>query len=123
MHIFSRVDGHNGTEHYGDKLQEHSMKTLSSKTRHPNGVSAVGGRIPALPRPLGIPAPCLGTLCFLTDHNQRRSRPLPALATCRNQQRMMSSYAHDLNKISHGIEPARLAASSTEAHDKPALCS
>ena len=75
MHIFARVDGHNGAEHYGDKLQEHSMKTLSSKTRYPNGVSAVGGRIPALPRPLGIPAPCLGTSCFLTDHNQRRSRP------------------------------------------------
>ena len=36
---------------------------------------------------------------------------------------MMSSYAHDLNEISHGIEPDRLAASSTEAHDKPALCS
>ena len=125
----SRVDGHNGTEHYGDTLQENSMKTLSSKTHKRDGRCPKGSvrweAIPALPRPLGIPAPCLGTLCFLTDHNQRRSRPhpLPALATCRNQQRMMSSYAHDLNKISHGIEPARLAASSTEAHDKPALCS
>ena len=75
----SRVDGHNGTEHYGDTLQENSMKTLSSKTHKRDGRCPKGSvrweAIPALPRPLGIPAPCLGTLCFLTDHNQRRSPP------------------------------------------------
>ena len=68
-------------------------------------------------------APRVSSLITISDGLGPISNPSPPLATCRNQQRMMSSYAHDLNEISHGIEPDRLAASSTEAHDKPALCS
>ena len=96
QYALSCVRSHNGTEHYGDTQQEHSnVKPFQAKLIRSQWVSAVGG-IPSLPHPLGTPARCPSTSCFLTDHNQRRPRPhlsppSPPLATCRNQQRMMSS--------------------------------
>ena len=93
QYALSCVRSHNGTEHYGDtqQEQEHSnVKPFQAKLIRSQWVSAVGG-IPSLPHPLGTPARCPSTSCFLTDHNQRRPRPHLSLPLPRSQHAAISS--------------------------------
>ena len=71
--------------------QEHSnVKPFQAKLIRSQWVSAVGG-IPSLPHPLGTPARCPSTSCFLTDHNQRRPRPHLSPPLPRSQHAAISS--------------------------------
>ena len=91
QYALSCVRSHNGTEHYGDTQQEHSnVKPFQAKLIRSQWVSAVGG-IPSLPHPLGTPARCPSTSCFLTDHNQRRPRPHLSPPLPRSQHAAISS--------------------------------
>mmetsp|Transcript_4530 Transcript_4530/g.8802 ORF Transcript_4530/g.8802 Transcript_4530/m.8802 type:complete len:241 (+) Transcript_4530:81-803(+) len=76
------------------------------------------------PRPVLSPAPACNTCLHcphLSSFTALRPTPPYPLSQHRNRQRTAPSHAHDLHAISHGLEPACLAASSTEAHSKPAL--
>ena len=119
--LVTRVYDHDGREtrsaHCPATPHVHAM----SHSRCVAGTGVPVGGISALSLiPWGTPARCMPASSLLADHNQRRSpgSPSPSPPPSRSARDMPQSAAN------HVLVSSRLvAAPSTEAHDKPALCS